>query len=146
MHQGKNRSKSFIKEKSSRKKSFQKSFQSFHVMSHNAEVKLSHLQFAEAFNGTASCKIFCPSFIFHHFTINCIWLFFLPAWDTMRCEEFSERSLNSFLISAHTFYREPKIFWGGLAPLAPLVARLSMNVKLGTFESSLAVKDKVIAT
>jgi len=45
------------------------------VMSHNAEVKLCNLyQFAEAFNGIASCKIFCPSFMFHHFTINCIWL------------------------------------------------------------------------
>jgi len=50
---------------------------SFHVsvMSHNAEVKLCNLyQFAEAFNGIASCKIFCPCFMFHHFTINCIWL------------------------------------------------------------------------
>jgi len=27
----------------------------------------------EAFNGIASCNIFCPSITFHHFTINCIW-------------------------------------------------------------------------
>jgi len=36
----------------------------FHVsvMNHNAEVKLCHLyQFAEALNGVANCKIFCPS-------------------------------------------------------------------------------------
>jgi len=44
-------------------------------MSHNAEVTLCNLHhFAEAFNGIASCKIFCPSFMFHHFTINCIWM------------------------------------------------------------------------
>ena len=43
--------------------------------SRNAEVKLCNLyQFAEAFNGIASCKIFCPSFMFPQFTINCIWL------------------------------------------------------------------------
>jgi len=43
---------------------------SFHasVMRHNAEAKLSNLyQFFEVFNGIASCKIFCPSFMFHHF-------------------------------------------------------------------------------
>jgi len=56
----------------SRKKSFHIS-----VMSHNAEVKLCNLyQFAETFNGIASCKMFFPSFMFHHFTINCIWLMF----------------------------------------------------------------------
>jgi len=44
-------------------------------MSHNAEVKLCNLyQFAETIIGIASCKIFCPSFMFYHFTINCIWL------------------------------------------------------------------------
>jgi len=44
-------------------------------MSHNAELKLCNLyQLAEAFTGIASCKIFCPSFMFHHFTRNCIWL------------------------------------------------------------------------
>jgi len=44
-------------------------------MSHNAAVKLCNLyQFVEAFNGIASCKIFCPSVMFHHFTINCVWL------------------------------------------------------------------------
>jgi len=44
-------------------------------MSHNAEVKLCNLhQFAEAFSGIACCKIFCPSFMFHHFTIKGIWL------------------------------------------------------------------------
>jgi len=54
----------------SRKKSFHIS-----VMSHNAEVKLCNLyQFTEAFNGIANCKIFHRSFMFHHFTINCIWL------------------------------------------------------------------------
>jgi len=31
-------------------------------------------KFAEEFNGIASCKIFCPSFMIHHFTINTIWL------------------------------------------------------------------------
>jgi len=42
------------------------------VKSHNAEVKLCNLyQFVEAFNGIASCKIFCPSFMFHHFTTTC---------------------------------------------------------------------------
>ena len=45
------------------------------VMSHNVQVKLWNLyQFAKAFNGIASCKIFCPSFMFHHFMISCIWL------------------------------------------------------------------------
>jgi len=45
------------------------------VMSHNAEVKQCNFyQFAEAFNGIASCKIFCPFFMFHHFRTNCIWL------------------------------------------------------------------------
>jgi len=40
-----------------------------------SEVKLCNLyQFAEAFNGIATCKIVCPFFMFHHFTINCIWL------------------------------------------------------------------------
>jgi len=54
----------------SRRKSFHIS-----VMSHNAKVKLCNLyQFAEAFSDIASCKIFCPCFIFHHFTINCVWL------------------------------------------------------------------------
>jgi len=38
----------------------------------------------------------------------------------------------------NTFHRGPKSFWGGLAPCALLVKRLSMNVKLGTFEASLA--------
>jgi len=50
---------------------------SFHisVMSRNAAVKLCNLyQFVEAFNGIASCKIFCLSVMFHHFTINCILL------------------------------------------------------------------------
>jgi len=43
-------------------------------MSHNAEVKLCNLyQFTEVFNGIARCKIFCLSFMFHHFKINCIW-------------------------------------------------------------------------
>jgi len=54
----------------SRKKSFHIS-----VMSHNAQVKLCNLyQFAEAFSGIASCKIFCLSFMLHHFRTNCIWL------------------------------------------------------------------------
>jgi len=54
----------------SRKKSFHIS-----VMNYNAEVKLCNLyQLAEAFNGIASRKIFCPFFMFHHFTMNCIWL------------------------------------------------------------------------
>jgi len=44
-------------------------------MSQNAEVKLCNLyQFAEILNGIARCKIFCSSFMFHHSTINCIWL------------------------------------------------------------------------
>jgi len=50
---------------------------SFHikVKSHNAEVKLCHFyQFAEAFSGIESYQIFCPCFMFHHFTINGIWL------------------------------------------------------------------------
>jgi len=54
----------------SRKRSFANS-----AMSHNAEVKVcNHYQFAKAFNGIANCKIFCPSFMFHHFIIICIWL------------------------------------------------------------------------
>jgi len=45
------------------------------IKSHNVEVKLRNLyQFAEAYNGIASCKIFCPSCMFHHFTMNCICL------------------------------------------------------------------------
>jgi len=41
----------------------------------DAEVKLCNLyQFFEAFNDIARCKIFRPSLMFHHFTINCIWL------------------------------------------------------------------------
>jgi len=44
-------------------------------MSHNAEVKLCNLyQFAEAFNGIASFKIFLPSFMLSNFTINVIWM------------------------------------------------------------------------
>jgi len=44
-------------------------------MNYKAEVKLCNLyQFDEAFNGIASCKIFCPSFMFHHFKINSILL------------------------------------------------------------------------
>jgi len=44
-------------------------------MSHSAEINVCNLyQFAEVFNGIARCKIFCLSFMFHHFTINCIWL------------------------------------------------------------------------
>jgi len=108
-------------------------------MSHNAEIKLCHLyQFAEAFSGIASYKIFCPSFMLHHFTKNCIWLkLFLPAWDTRRGEEFSERGPNSFK-------RCPTHFTGGGSgeaqppALLPLVTCLSMNVKLGTFEAFLA--------
>ena len=54
----------------SRKKSFHIS-----IKCHNADVKLSNfLSVLEALNGIASCKIFCPSFRFHHFTIHCIWL------------------------------------------------------------------------
>jgi len=39
---------------------------------------LQSLSVLEAFNGIASCKIFCPSFKFHHFTMNCslLMLFF----------------------------------------------------------------------
>jgi len=63
-------SRSFRFVAGSRKKSFDIS-----EKTHNAEVKLCNLyQFAEAFNGIASCKIFCPSFMFRHFAINCIWL------------------------------------------------------------------------
>jgi len=32
------------------------------------------LSVLKAFDGIASRKIFCPSIMFHHFTINCIWL------------------------------------------------------------------------
>jgi len=54
----------------SRKKSFHIS-----LKSRNAKLKLCNLyQFAEAFNGITSCKVFCPSFTFHHFVINCICL------------------------------------------------------------------------
>jgi len=35
---------------------------------------MQSLPVLEAFNGIASCKIYCPSIMFHHFTINCIWL------------------------------------------------------------------------
>jgi len=42
---------------------------------YEAEVKLCNLyQFAETFSGIANYKIFCPSFMFHHFTTNCVWL------------------------------------------------------------------------
>jgi len=44
------------------------------VKSHNAEVKLCNLyQFAEAFSGIASCKIFCSFFMLNHFAIKCTW-------------------------------------------------------------------------
>jgi len=45
---------------------------SFHisVMNHNAECNL--YLFAEAFNGIASCRIFFPFLMFHHFTVYCI--------------------------------------------------------------------------
>jgi len=44
-------------------------------MSNSADVTLCNLyQLAEACNGIANCKIFCPSFMFHHSTINSIWL------------------------------------------------------------------------
>jgi len=55
---------------------------SFHISikSHSAEVKLCKpYQFAEAINGIASWKIFCPYFMFHHFTINCIGSMLLAA-------------------------------------------------------------------
>jgi len=35
---------------------------------------VQYLPVIEAFNGIASGKIFCPSIMFHRFTINCIWL------------------------------------------------------------------------
>jgi len=44
-------------------------------MSHNTEEKTGNLhQFAEAFNGIARFKIIFPSFMFHNFTINYMWL------------------------------------------------------------------------
>jgi len=61
---------SFMFVAASREKSFH-----INVKSHDAKVKLCNLyQFAEAFSGIASCNIFCPSFMLHHFAINCIWL------------------------------------------------------------------------
>jgi len=51
----------------SRKKSFLIS-----VRSHNLEL-CNLYQFLKRFNSIASCKIFCPSFMIHQFTINCIW-------------------------------------------------------------------------
>ena len=54
----------------SRKKSFHIS-----VKSHNAEIKLYNLyHFTEEFKCIASYNIIFPSFVFHHLTINCIWL------------------------------------------------------------------------
>ena len=35
---------------------------------------LQSVSVLEAFNGIESCKIFCPSFKFHLFTMNCSWL------------------------------------------------------------------------
>jgi len=97
----------------SRKKSFYIS-----VMSHNAEVKLCHLyQFAEAFSGIASCKIFCLSFMFHHFTINCIWLvFFSPAWDTRWGKNFLRGVQIVFWAMTNTFHRGGEKFQGRLSP------------------------------
>ena len=44
------------------------------LKSHNIEVKLCNpCQFLKRLI-FVSCKIFCPSIISHHFTINCIWL------------------------------------------------------------------------
>jgi len=49
---------------------------SFHISikSHNAVVKLTaqSLSVLEVFSGIASCKIFRPSFMLNHFTLNCI--------------------------------------------------------------------------
>jgi len=47
-------------------------------MSHNAEIKLSNLyQFSEAFYWHCKLQNICPSFMFHHFTVNsiCLMLF-----------------------------------------------------------------------
>jgi len=53
----------------SRKKSFHIS-----IKKHNVGVKLCNLdQFLKYINDTASCKIFFPTIMFHHFTVNCIW-------------------------------------------------------------------------
>jgi len=92
------------------------------VMSHNAQVNLCNLyQFAEAFNGIANCKIFCPFFMFHHSTINCIWLmFYLPAWDTRRRKEFSESGPNSFLSYDQHILQGGRKFSGDLAPAPPI--------------------------
>ena len=35
---------------------------------------MQSLSVLEVISGIASCKIFCLSFMFHHFTMNCIWL------------------------------------------------------------------------
>jgi len=85
----------------SRKKLFH-----FRVMSHNAEVKLCDLyQFAEVVSGIASCKIFCPPFMFHNFTTNCIWLkLFLPKLKQvlMLVKQFtSASSIKTFLSSRY---------------------------------------------
>ena len=76
----------------SRKKSFH-----IRVKSHNNAAKLCNLyQFAEAFNNIASCKIFCPSLMFHHSMIKCIWSMLLAA--------FLARTQTSFGISQTVFF------------------------------------------
>ena len=78
----------------SRKKSFHIS-----INSHNVEVKLCNLyQFLKR-NGIASWTIFCPSFIFHHCTENCIWLMlFLRKQILVLVKQFtSASSIEMFL-------------------------------------------------
>jgi len=49
-------------------------------------MKLYHL--TEAFNGIASCRIFCPFFMLHHFTMNCIWLMLFLHESLQRTAQF----------------------------------------------------------
>jgi len=80
----------------SRKKSFHIS-----IKSHNIEVKLCSLyQFLKR-NGIAIWTIFCPSFIFRHFAMNCTWL----ARTQTNCGSgktvYSASSIETFLSSRY---------------------------------------------
>ena len=99
-----------------------KSFHIISVKSHNAELKLCNLhQFAEAFNGIASCKIFRQTFMFHHFTINCIWLMpFLHELKQVWCWS------NSLAFSIETFLSSR--YYSHVSTFSNSVVRKRMNL------------------
>jgi len=83
----------------SRKKSFH-----IFVKSHDAELKLQSLPVCWTIQCIARCKIFCQSFMFHYFTINCIWLmFFLHELKHVLAlvKQFISASIETFLSSRY---------------------------------------------